>query len=79
MIKIERKEEIMMVVIDKKSMISFQQPYRPTSNSGSLVITLPKMFTDLLSITKHTRLMVRLGQNGNSLVIEKLKEDVLNS
>ena len=66
-----------MVTLDREKMVSFQKPYRPTSSSKSLVITLPKLFTDILGITASTRLVVTMSQTEHSMTIE-LEEKRLN-
>jgi len=61
-----------MVTIDKDTKTSFQKPYPPTSKSGSLVITIPKMFTNALDISEKTKLMVRLDEQTSSIIIKKV-------
>ena len=64
-----------MVIIDQINMMSFQKPYRPTSKSSSLVITLPKIFTSLMGITSTTKLALSLSKEKDSLMITKVDED----
>lgn len=65
-----------MVIIDRNNMMSFQKPYRPTSRSNSLVITIPKLFTDLLKIDTKTKLSVALGKGEDCLIIRKIEDGV---
>lgn len=60
------------MIIDKNELVAFLKPYKASTASTSLVITLPKCFNDVLKIDSKTDLMLRVDKKTKELIITKV-------
>jgi len=58
------------VELSKKSLTAVVKPYKASSKSPSLVITIPKFFIDILKIDLDTNLVIKVNQDKEQLTID---------
>lgn len=67
------------MILDKNNATCFVRPYKASTGSNSLVITLSKFFTDKLGISLESDLIVSLDEENQEISIRKVNAAELRS
>lgn len=66
------------MILDKANLTALVKPYKASTGSKTLVVTLAKFFTDKLDISLDTDLIVSVDEKTQEIKIRKLRAEDLS-